>query len=316
MSENLWQLMAALLAMRWFDPSALSGLALISLSLGVLAFFVYGLVCKGLRRRSALSKVVVGALGFQVFHFLEHGLQLGYWFFNTKQKPWLTPWAQTGVDGLAFWCQIWPGSGGAEQRGAELLHLVGNTIFLVGVLALFVLARETGTRNRSAQGAVLFQGLHFLEHSLLTATVFATGTGWGASTMFGRWSGSELSSHRVWWHFTVNGIATAIALSALVAVMRSGGLPSISKVKSKSAPISLRRFFALSFLGLAALQIFPFVLGSVAGDPAPRVRNLMLLDVLSPGAWWHLADPYVLIPVLLLVAMWRMPKHVLLSSSD
>ena len=86
MSENLWQLMAALLAMRWFDPSALSGLALISLSLGVLAFFVYGLVCKGLRRRSALSKVVVGALGFQVFHFLEHGLQLGYWFFNTKQK--------------------------------------------------------------------------------------------------------------------------------------------------------------------------------------------------------------------------------------
>ena len=121
--------MAALLAMRWFDPSALSGLALISLSLGVLAFFVYGLVCRGLRRRSALSKVVVGALGFQVFHFLEHGLQLGYWFFNTKQKPWLTPWAQTGVDGLAFWCQIWPGSGGAEQRGAELLHLVGNTIF-------------------------------------------------------------------------------------------------------------------------------------------------------------------------------------------
>jgi len=28
-AANGWQLMAALLAMRWFDPSALSGLALI-----------------------------------------------------------------------------------------------------------------------------------------------------------------------------------------------------------------------------------------------------------------------------------------------
>jgi len=301
---------------KWFDPSALSGLALFSLSLGVIAVFIYGLACGGSRRQSALSKVVVGAVGFQVFHFLEHGLQLGYWFFNTKQKPWLTPWAQTGVDGLAFWCQIWPGSGRAGQRGAELLHLVGNTIFLVGVLALFMLARETRTRNRSIQGAVLFQGLHFLEHILLTATVFVTGTSWGASTMFGRWSGSELSSHRVWWHFTVNAIATAIALSALVAVMRSGALSGMRKVNAKSTPVSLKRYFALSFLGLAILQILPFILGSIAGDPAPRVRNLRLLDVLSPGAWWHLADPYVLIPVLLLVAMWRMPKHARLVPSN
>jgi hypothetical protein len=302
--------------MRWFDPSALSGLALISLSLGVIAVFIYGLACGGSRRQSALSKVVVGAVGFQVFHFLEHGLQLGYWFFNTKQKPWLTPWAQTGVDGLAFWCQIWPGSGRAGQRGAELLHLVGNTIFFVGVLALFVLARETRTRNRSIQGAVLFQGLHFLEHILLTATVFVTGTAWGASTMFGRWSGSELSSHRVWWHFTVNAIATAIVLSALVAVMRSGALSGMRKVSAKSTPVSLKRYFGLSFLGLAVLQILPFILGSVAGDPAPRVRNLRLLDVLSPGSWWHLADPYVLIPVLLLVAMWRMPKRAGLVPSN
>lgn len=302
--------------MRWFDPSALSGLALISLSLGVIAVFIYGLACGGSRRQSALSKVVVGAVGFQVFHFLEHGLQLGYWFFNTKQKPWLTPWAQTGVDGLAFWCQIWPGSGRAGQRGAELLHLVGNTIFLVGVLALFVLARETRTRNRSIQGAVLFQGLHFVEHILLTATVFVTGSGWGASTMFGRWSGSELSSHRVWWHFTVNAIATAIALSALVAVTRSGALSGMRKVSAKSTPVSLKRYFGLSFLGLAILQILPFILGSIAGDPAPRVRNLRLLDVLNPGSWWHLADPYVLIPILLLVAMWRMPKHARLVPSN
>ena len=88
------------------------------------------------------------------------------------------------------------------------------------------------------------------------------------------------------------------------------------KVSAKSTPVSLKRYFGLSFLGLAVLQILPFILGSVAGDPAPRVRNLRLLDVLSPGSWWHLADPYVLIPVLLLVAMWRMPKRAGLVPSN
>jgi len=302
--------------MRWFDPSALSGLALVFLSLGVVAALAYGLTSQGSRRHAALSKVVVGAVGFQVFHFLEHGLQLGYWILNPKERPWLTPWAQTGVDGLAFWCQIWPGEGRAGQRGAELLHLIGNSIFLAGVIALFVLARERQVRHRSVPTALLFQGLHFVEHAILTVTVFATGTGWGASTMFGRWSGSELSSHRVWWHFTVNGIATAVAVVALITITRKTS-PITTAGRHPSDPSgSVGRLVGSIGMGLVTLQLLPFVVGSIAGDPAPKARNLMLLDVLSPGSWWHLADPYVLIPVLLVVAMWKMPTMIHLTSAD
>ena len=115
--------------MRWSNPSALSGLTLILLSVFVIGVLLYGLISKGSRRRPALATVVVGAVGFQVFHFIEHGLQVGYWLLHPKQKPWLTPWAQTGADGLAYWCQLWPGSGRASQRGAEFLHLVGNSVF-------------------------------------------------------------------------------------------------------------------------------------------------------------------------------------------
>ena len=302
--------------MRWYDPSALSGLALIFLLLGVAAALVYGIVSTGPRREDALSKVVVGAVGFQVFHFLEHGLQLGYWIVNPKEKPWLTPWAQTGADGLAFWCKIWPGEGRAGQRGAELLHLVGNSIFLAGVVALFVLARLRHVRHRSVHSAVIFQGLHFIEHIILTVTVFATGKGWGASTMFGRWSGSELSSHRVWWHFTVNGIATTVAVVALLAITRNASMTTTAPHTEPNALTPLPRWGGAIALGLITLQVLPFAIGSIAGDPAPKVRNLMLLDVLSPGSWWHLADPYVLIPVLLVVMMWKMPQKVHLTSAD
>jgi hypothetical protein len=88
-----------------------------------------------------LASVVVGAVGFQVFHFLEHALQVGYWVLNPQKKPWFTPWAQTGVDGLAYWCQHWSGKGAASQRGAELLLLIGNGIFFSGIVAMFVLTR-------------------------------------------------------------------------------------------------------------------------------------------------------------------------------
>lgn len=304
--------------MNWGVPSALSGLALFFLGGGVLLSLVVGVVSKGKRRDSALASVVVGAVGFQVFHFFEHALQVGYWLIYPQRKPWFTPWAQTGVDGLAYWCQLWPGKGAAGQRGAELLHLIGNGIFLSGIIAMFVLARLKNVHQRSIGGALLFQGLHFVEHIILTTTVFVTGTGWGASTMFGRWSGTELSSHRVWWHFTINGIATAIALTALLALYRSGSLTGTKPQAKPTNPRPWKHYVIASFSGIAFLQVLPFVFGSLAGEPAPRkIRNLglsdvqgALSDIIDPGKWWHLADPYVLLPLLLLGGMWRLQNRI------
>jgi hypothetical protein len=189
---------------------------------------------------------------------------------------------------------------------------------------MFVLTRIAKTNQRSVNGALLFQGLHFIEHIVLTVTVFASGTGWGASTMFGRWSGTELSSHRVWWHFTINGIATAIAITALVALYRSGILTG-SKPKVKKVSLRPRSHYAFGAIGLlAVLQSLPFAVGSIVGKPAPRkVRNISLNDIqtavgdiLSPGQWWHLADPYVLFPVALLAGMWKLQRKVLSNSQE
>jgi hypothetical protein len=285
---------------------------------GVLLALLVGISARGQRRNSALASVVVGAVGFQVFHFFEHALQVRYWVLNPQKKPWFTPWAQTGVDGLAYWCQLWPGKGAAGQRGAELLHLIGNGIFLSGIVVMFVLTRIKSVQQQLVNVALLLQGLHFIEHTILTLTVFVSGTGWGASTMFGRWSGTELSSHRFWWHFTINGIATAIALVALLAIYRSGALtgrkPKIRRADQK--PWS--RYVIASIAGMALLQSLPFAVGSLVGNPAPRkIRNVgladiqtALSDIIDPGEWWHLADPYVLLPLLLLGGTWRLQNRI------
>jgi len=247
-----------------------------------------------------LTGVVFGAVGFQLFHVLEHGLQLGYWVANPTEKPWLTPWAKTGLDGLAYWCQIWPGQGAATPRGGELLHLIGNGIFFTGVIAMTVLAVMAGVRSSSIRGTLIFQGLHVVEHVVLTLTLFIGGTPWGASTLFGQWSGTELSSHRVWWHFSVNAMATVLVLVALRSLYRAGALAVRPDGVHAPRAAVVPRFAGAVAAGVVFLEVFPAVISSIVGDPAPettKVRNLALNDVLDPGAWWHLADPFVLIPL-------------------
>ena len=293
--------------MTWTSPSPLAGAALAALCAGLLFALGWGLFASGERRRALLTGVVFGTVGFQVFHLLEHGLQLGYWILNPKEKPWLTPWAETGVDGLAYWCSIWPGKGAAGPRGSELLHLVGNSIFFAGVVAMLVLSLVAGVRSSAVRGTVIFQGLHLVEHLVLTMTLFVSGSAWGASTMFGRWSGSELSSHRVWWHFTVNAIATVLGLLALRSLYRAGALSVKPVVAEVVRRYSVRRLAGGAALGVAGLQFLPIVAGSMAGDPAPKgpVRNFVLPDPLDPGTWWHLLDPFVLIPLLSIAFMVR-----------
>ncbi len=291
--------------MRWSDPSPLSGLALAALCAGLVFALGYGLFLKGERRRTVLTGVVFGTVGFQVFHVFEHGLQLGYWALHPTEKPWLTPWAQTGVDGLSYWCSIWPGKGAAGARGGEMLHLVGNGIFMAGVVAMLALAMAAGIRSSTVRGTLIFQGFHLLEHSVLTATLFISGSAWGASTMFGRWSGSELSGHRVWWHFTVNAIATVLGLMALRSLYRAGALSVRPALTSVARAATRLRLVGWTVAGMVGLQVLPAVVGSIAGDPAPRVatRNAAFPNPLDPGTWWPLFAPSVLIPLMSIVTM-------------
>lgn len=162
-----------------------------------------------LSRVPGLGYVAAAGLAFQVFHLVEHGAQLTYWVAHPSDAPWLTPWAQFGVDTLTV--RAVPGLGG------ELLHLLGNLVFFGALLALAGMAvRRSSHASRSLRWSLGIQGFHVAEHALLTLSVLFLGRALGVSTAFGLLldTGALGSSTRVWVHFSINLAATITAVVA------------------------------------------------------------------------------------------------------
>lgn len=163
---------------------------------------------RALERLAALPPAAIAVLlggSFQVTHFVEHGLQLGYWLGHPADPPWLTPWAAGAAGALA-----------SASLGVEVLHLVGNAIFLGAVLVLVSITAADPRRRRAAWWCLVVQGAHVVEHVALTASVAVTGRAIGVSTLFGSVApGPGAWSYRVLLHFAVNLVATVLALRAL-----------------------------------------------------------------------------------------------------
>lgn len=162
-----------------------------------------------------IEYVTVGALAFQVAHLFEHVAQLAYWLVHPAHAPWLTPWAESGRDLLVV--------DGTAASGSELLHLLGNLIFMAGIAGLWWLARERGLGIGDVDhlgAAVGLQGAHVLEHTALTASYLIAGKAVGASTLFGAAAGSFGSGLRVWAHFLLNLGATWYAYRAAGSLWR------------------------------------------------------------------------------------------------
>jgi hypothetical protein len=164
-------------------------------------------------RHGAATRLVQGAalvaaiaLGVQAAHLLEHAVQLGYWFTHPRDAPWMSPWAMELKHRLAI--------GGDHALGAELLHLMGNSMFLGGLVALVAVRRASG-QTFAAMGhlrsAVRVQALHMAEHVALTSTVLFGSRAIGVSTFFGLVDGSGTTWWRVWFHFLINLVATSYA---------------------------------------------------------------------------------------------------------
>lgn len=156
-------------------------------------------------------------MAFQVVHLIEHAAQLGHWLGNPTEPPWLTPWAMAGRDALAV--------GGTAAAGSEVLHLVGNLIFLVALLAMAAVAPRAGSRShQDLDRAVYLQGFHVVEHLLLTISFLIWGRSLGVTTLFGVATGVFGSSLRVWAHFLLNLVATYYAGRAGWALYRHGAI--------------------------------------------------------------------------------------------
>ena len=182
---------------------------------GLVALLVAVVVCLALgvrRRRTPL--LVAGALGggFQLAHLAEHIAQTGYWSRHRESAPWMTPWARELVSSFQSV------SVGTPGLGMELMHLVGNAIFLGAAVAIYaVMAPTSATADaRLARFGVGTQVLHVAEHVALTMTVVLFGRPIGLSTLFGTvGAGPALWTYRIWWHMTINLLATVLVATAV-----------------------------------------------------------------------------------------------------
>lgn len=174
--------------------------------------------------------LAVATLVFQVVHFIEHLAQLGYWMMHPSSAPWLTPWAMAGRDMLVV--------DGTPASGNELLHLVGNLIFLAGLIALVILVWRVGRSIGEVpflKPALWLEGIHVIEHVLLTGTYLAGGKAIGFTTLFGLASGPFGSGLRVWAHFLLNLVGTYFAVRAMLGMKRRGLLTIAGPSSERSA---------------------------------------------------------------------------------
>jgi len=201
--------------------------------------------------RGAQAVVLVGVVG-QIGHLAEHVAQVGHWVADPNAPGWMTPWGS----GLAR------GFGRLETArpalGMEILHLVGNMIFLAGPVGVMVLTcRAPGLRARRwARMGVLVQGLHGLEHLALTLSVwFGAPRAIGFSTWFGAMHpGPGLWTYRVWWHFLANVVGSAVFAAALWFARADRKVIEDSFAHQGSAPRGRRRHAGLPRPAFAARQ--------------------------------------------------------------
>ncbi|WUG24525.1 DUF6008 family protein [Streptomyces sp. NBC_00464] len=168
--------------------------------------------------RGAVVVIGLGAVG-QLGHFQEHIAQAAYWIAHPDAPAWMTPWGDSLARGMG---QI---DSSKPSLGMEVLHLTGNFNFLAGLVGIMVIThravRSLKARKWAKMG-VWMQGIHGLEHVVLTLSVaLGAGRAIGLSTWFGALPpGTALTTYRVWWHFVANLIGTAIFATALFHLWR------------------------------------------------------------------------------------------------
>lgn len=219
------------------------------------------------RRFPKVVAVTVAGLVFQLGHLAEHTGQMAMWVLHPQRAPWMSPWAHD----LTLWL------GGVNlgrssevttemQRGMELLHLIGNSAFLVGTIGLLLLTRAVSRARSWSRAAFVLQAAHTVEHLALTASLYTTGRAVGLSTGFGQFDGTRLSTYRVWWHGSVNLLASVVCAVAVVhwlASMRAEASEMPRQLSTLRARRALAASTATAFLGLPLLVAFTM------GDPIP-----------------------------------------------
>ncbi|MEU3051534.1 DUF6008 family protein [Streptomyces sp. NPDC006984] len=168
--------------------------------------------------RTAVAVIALGAIG-QIGHFQEHIAQAAYWIANPEAPAWMTPWGDSMARGMG---QI---DSAKPSLGMEVLHLTGNFAFLAGLVGVMQVTHRAARSLRARKWArmgVWMQGIHGLEHVVLTVSVaLGASRAVGLSTWFGTIPpGTALTTYRVWWHFVANLSGSAVFAMALFHLWR------------------------------------------------------------------------------------------------
>jgi hypothetical protein len=167
-----------------------------------------------------LWTVAVLGLLFQVGHFFEHAFQFVVWCLGDlsqicgRNTPWISAWAADLVRQIGL--MLAPGAEAARvsMLGLEVLHLIGNSIFLGTLGVLWYL-----TRNKWVRWGFYIEAFHLYEHVMLTSTAFFIGKPIGLSTLFGAvglGSREFAVGTRVSWHFVMNLLPMPFAMMGLM----------------------------------------------------------------------------------------------------
>jgi hypothetical protein len=162
---------------------------------------------------------------FQVGHFVEHSVQFVVWFFGKshwviynfcgRDTPFMSRPA-TEMVGL-MGAYLFPNADRARQMmlGVEILHLIGNCIFLASIAGTFYFIPTRWVRY-----ALYIEGGHLCEHISLTLSAYYLGKPIGLSTLFGQapvWWGNQVAvGWRVSWHFLMNLLPLPFVMIALM----------------------------------------------------------------------------------------------------
>jgi hypothetical protein len=174
-----------------------------------------------LQLRTVLATVAALGLLFQVGHFAEHAFQFAVWVLGDlsnicgRDTPWMSPWATALVRLIGF--DLFPTADTARRMmlGMEVLHLIGNSIFLTGLVCLYYCVPSKWVR-----WACYIEAFHLYEHIMLTTSAYFVGKPIGMSTLFGgvnHFGGREFAvGYRVTWHFAMNLLPMPFAMTGLM----------------------------------------------------------------------------------------------------
>jgi len=191
------------------------------------------------------AAMIVGlGLAFQVGHFVEHAVQFAVWVFGTSQwvvsnfcgrnVPYISGPVMTAVSAAGAY--LFPTADVARQMmmGTEILHLVGNAIFLTTIAGVgyFIPAKLV-------RYAFYIEAAHLCEHVSLTLSAYYLGTPIGVSTLFGQapglWGRELAVGWRVSWHFAMNLLPMPFVMLAIMRHCR--GVEKSTRILTLTRPL-------------------------------------------------------------------------------